>query len=182
MIIGYARVSTEDQDLSRQIDALQKAGCEKIFLEKMSGGKTSRPELDKMQRELKRGDVVVVQALDRLGRSSIHLHDLTEKWEQSGIGFKSINQNFDTTTPAGKLFFSIVAAFAEFERNIIKERTRDGIRVRKAQGVKFGRKHEPARIEQTKSDIRAFLEAGMSQEEIQAKLKIGRSTFFKYKK
>lgn len=182
MIIGYGRVSTEDQDLTRQIEALQKAGCERIYLEKISGSKSSRPELDKMQSELQSGDVVVVQTLDRLGRSLINLLDITEAWEKKGIGFKCINQNFDTTTSAGKLFFSIVAAFAEFERNIIRERTKDALRVKRDKGVKLGRKADKDKEQQTKTEIADLLASGMSEMEIRERLKIGRSTYYKYKK
>lgn len=138
-LIGYARVSTEDQDLGRQIEALRVAGCELIYQEKISGGKEERPELGKMLQELRPGDCVVIQKLDRLGRSLSHLLRLVEGFKRDKIHFRSLTDNFDTTTSQGIFIFQIMAAVAELERSMIRERTRDGLRVKKLQGVRLGR-------------------------------------------
>jgi len=138
-LIGYARVSTEGQDLTRQIEALRVVGCDLIYEEKISGGKEDRPELLKMLEELKAGDCVVIQKLDRLGRSLSHLLKLIEGFNRDGIHFRSLTDNFDTTTSQGIFIFQIMAAVAELERSMIRERTKDALRVKKANGVKLGR-------------------------------------------
>ena len=139
MIYGYARVSTEDQDLRRQIAALKEVNCDEIFQEKISGKKHSRPELDKLLARLQRGDLIIVHKLDRLGRSLSHLLRLVEEFRARGVNFKSLNDNFDTTTSQGIFIFQIMGAFAELERNMISERTRDGLRLRKSLGQRLGR-------------------------------------------
>jgi DNA invertase Pin-like site-specific DNA recombinase len=139
MKIGYARVSTEDQDLRRQIAALEEAGCEQIYTEKISGKTDNRPELNKVLALLQPGDVLVVQKLDRLGRSLSHLLKVVEQLKDRKVHFKSLSDNFDTTTSQGVFIFQVMGAFAELERNMISERTRDGLKVRKAQGMKLGR-------------------------------------------
>lgn len=140
MRFGYARVSTQDQNLDMQIDALKKAGCERIFEEKASGGKTDRPELTKLMDHLRAGDTLVIWKLDRLGRSLRHLIDLVEEFKNMGVELVSIQDRVDTGTPAGKLTFSIFAALAEFERDIIRERTNAGLAAARARGKKGGRK------------------------------------------
>jgi DNA invertase Pin-like site-specific DNA recombinase len=127
MKIGYARVSTLDQDLGRQILALEQAGCKSIFTDKISGTKSSRPGLSDMVEKLQPGDVVVVQKLDRLGRSLKHLIQQVNEFHDRGVEFVSLGDNFDTTTPNGKLLFSIIGAIAEFERDIISERVKNGL-------------------------------------------------------
>jgi len=127
MKIGYARVSTQDQELGRQIEALEKAGCERIFQDKISGSKSSRPQLNDMLEVLQPGDIVVVQKLDRLGRSLKHLITLVDGFKDMGVEFVSLSDGFDTTTSNGKLLFNIVGAIAEFERELIKERVKNGI-------------------------------------------------------
>ena len=126
MKIGYARVSTDDQDLGRQLQALRKAGCKMIFQENVSGANRNRPELDKMLAKLRPGDVIVIQKLDRLGRSLQHLIELVDHFRENKVGFVSLSDNFDTTTSQGKLLFNIMGAIAEFERDLISERTKDG--------------------------------------------------------
>ena len=123
MKIGYARVSTQDQNLEMQLDALQKAGCEKIFQEKASGIKSDRPQLAAMQQALRKGDVIYIYKLDRLGRSLKHLLELTSDFEKREIGLVSIHDHMDTTTAQGRLIFNIFASLAEFERDLIRERT-----------------------------------------------------------
>lgn len=140
MIIGYARVSTLDQDLGNQEKTLKERGCERIYSEKISGGKRDRPELDKMLRELKRGDVVLVQKLDRLGRSLSHLMEMVNFFKEQGIGFRVLDGSMDTTTPQGSLVFHIMGAIAEFERGLISERTKDALAYKKSIGVKLGRR------------------------------------------
>lgn len=140
MLIGYARVSTIDQNLDLQLDALTMAGCAHIFQDEgVSGGKARRPGLDKAIKRLKSGDVLVVWRLDRLGRSMRHLIELTTHLEARGIGFRSLSDAIDTSTASGKLFFHVTGAFAEFERNLISERTKAGMAAAKARGVKIGR-------------------------------------------
>lgn len=124
MKIGYARVSTKDQNLSLQLDALEREGCKMVFEEKASSRKSSRPALEKMLDQLRVGDTVVIWKLDRLGRSLPDLVKLVQEIQDKGAGLKSLNDSIDTTTPQGKLSFHLFAALAEFERDIISERTR----------------------------------------------------------
>lgn len=140
MVIGYARVSTNEQSLDMQIDALTKAGCERIFSEKISGSKDVRRELAMLLLTLRSGDTLIVYKLDRLGRSLRHLLLLTQNFQQKGIIFKSLNENIDTTSPTGKLIFNIFAMLAEFERDIIRERTNAGLAAARARGRIGGRK------------------------------------------
>lgn len=150
MLIGYCRVSTESQNLQMQIDALKKAGCEKIFSEKISGAKKERLEFDRLKKYVRSdSDTVVVYKLDRLGRSLKNLIEEVQWFSDNNIGFKSLQENIDTTSPAGKLFFHIFAALAEFERNIIRERTMDGLAAARSRGKLGGRKPKlsPQQIE-----------------------------------
>jgi DNA invertase Pin-like site-specific DNA recombinase len=140
MKIGYARVSTIEQNLDLQRDALKAAGCEKIIEDKASGGKVKRDGLERVREQLRKGDVLAVWRLDRLGRTLKHLIELMGELEGQGIGFQSTTEAIDTTTPGGKLVFHIFAALAEFERNIIRERTRAGLEAARARGRKGGRK------------------------------------------
>lgn len=139
MLVGYCRVSTNDQNLDSQIDLLKKAGCIKIFKDVISGSKAKRVGLAEMIDYVREGDVVVVYRLDRLAKGLIDLLDLMEKFRAKNIGFKSINENLDTTTPTGKLMFHITGAFAEFGKNIIRERTRAGLDSARARGRLGGR-------------------------------------------
>jgi len=139
MLIGYARVSTNEQNLDLQKDALEKAECERIFVEQMSGSSANRPELNKTIDMLREGDTLVVWRLDRLGRSLKHLIELITKLEERKVGFKSLTESIDTTTSGGKLIFHIFGALAEFERNLIRERTNAGLSAARARGRKGGR-------------------------------------------
>jgi DNA invertase Pin-like site-specific DNA recombinase len=139
MLIGYARVSTHDQTLHLQQDALQKAGCNKIFTDTASGAKTERIGLEQALSYVRKGDTFVVWRLDRLGRSLPHLIATMTSLEEQGIGFKSLTENIDTTTSGGKLIFHIFGALAEFERNLIRERTQAGLTAARARGRKGGR-------------------------------------------
>jgi DNA invertase Pin-like site-specific DNA recombinase len=139
MLIGYARVSTQEQTLNLQKDALQKAGCTKIFTDTASGAKTERIGLDEALNYVRKGDTLVVWRLDRLGRSLPHLIATMTNLEERGIGFKSLTENIDTTTSGGKLIFHIFGALAEFERNLIKERTQAGLAAARTRGRRGGR-------------------------------------------
>lgn len=139
MLIGYARVSTLDQNLDLQKDALIKAGCREVFEDTASGSKADRTGLDKLLKYVRPGDTVVVWKLDRLGRSLKHLIELVQMFNDRGIGFKSLQENIDTTTASGKLFLHIFGALAEFERELIKERTLAGLKAAAERGRKGGR-------------------------------------------
>jgi DNA invertase Pin-like site-specific DNA recombinase len=139
MLIGYARVSTHDQTLALQQDALQKAGCTKIFTDTASGAKTERKGFEEVLNYVRKSDTLVVWRLDRLGRSLPHLISTMTDLEERGIGFKSLTENIDTTTSGGKLIFHIFGALAEFERNLIRERTHAGLTAARARGRIGGR-------------------------------------------
>jgi DNA invertase Pin-like site-specific DNA recombinase len=139
MLIGYARVSTHDQTLNLQQDALTKAGCSKTFTDTASGAQTERIGLEAALNYVRRGDTLVVWRLDRLGRSLPHLITTMTGLEERGIGFKSLTENIDTTTSGGKLIFHIFGALAEFERNLIRERTQAGLTAARARGRTGGR-------------------------------------------
>jgi DNA invertase Pin-like site-specific DNA recombinase len=139
MKIGYARVSTQDQDLALQLDALAKEGCEKIFQEKASGAQRDRPELKAALAYMRKGDTLVVWKLDRLARSMKQLIETIESFQDEGIGLKSLQDPIDTSSPSGKLVFHIFAALAEFERGVIRERTTAGLRAARERGRVGGR-------------------------------------------
>jgi len=137
--IGYARVSTTDQNLDRQTEALNKYGIDKIYFEKKSGAKIDRVEFTKMIEELTKGDIVVVAELTRLSRSTAQLIAVGEGFKERGIQLVSLKENIDTTTPSGRLMFGMLAVLAQFEREIIVERTKEGLAVAKQKGVRMGR-------------------------------------------
>jgi DNA invertase Pin-like site-specific DNA recombinase len=138
-LIGYARISTDDQNAQLQVDALMAAGCIKVFTDKASGSLANRPQLDKMLDQLRPDDVVVVWRLDRLGRSLKNLIALVEELANRGVGFRSLSESIDTTTANGRLFFSVMGALAEFERDLIRERTNAGLAAARARGRVGGR-------------------------------------------
>jgi DNA invertase Pin-like site-specific DNA recombinase len=139
MLIGYARVSTQDQNPELQLDALKQAGCEEVFVEKASGAQRERPELAAALRHARKGDALVVWRLDRLARSLSHLIKTVEDLAKRGVGLRSLTDPVDTTTPQGVLVFHIFGAMAEFERAVIRERTRAGLEAARARGRKGGR-------------------------------------------
>jgi DNA invertase Pin-like site-specific DNA recombinase len=141
MIFGYARVSTEDQELSLQLDALKEAGCERVFSEKTSGVKADRAELAKLLQQLRAGDTVMVWKLARLGRSLSHLVETITSLHEQGITFRSLRENIDTASATGKLIFHIFASLAEFERDMTRERTFAGLASARARGRVGGRPH-----------------------------------------
>lgn len=182
MKIGYARVSTKDQNLSLQLDALKKEGCEKIFQEKATGGNADREELKKLLEHLREGDIVVIWKLDRLGRSLRDLVNLVTDIQAKGAGLKSLNDSIDTTTPQGKLTFHLFAALAEFEREIIRERTKAGLESARARGRVGGRPKGLTKEAKDKAIIASSLYAQkqMTISEICKHLGIAKSTFYKY--
>lgn len=138
-ILGYARVSTEQQSLDRQLDALQKYGCDLIFDEKMTGTKRDRPELEKLIDRMTEGDTVVIAELSRLGRSTKDLIELTELFQSKGVHLVSLKEQIDTSTSTGKLLFTLMSAIAQFERDLISERTQEGLKAARARGRLGGR-------------------------------------------
>lgn len=139
MIIGYARVSTADQHLDRQLDMLNGYGADKIYSEKVTGTQKERPELNRMFDELSEGDTVVVESLSRLGRSTKNLIELMELFNERGVNLVSLKESIDTTTPTGKLLFTLISAISQFERDCLAERTKEGLAAARARGRKGGR-------------------------------------------
>ena len=153
MIVGYARVSTADQNTEAQIPALKGAKCKRIYQEEGSGRTMDRPELEKCLDNLEAGDTLVVWRLDRLARSLRDLLELVARFEKEGVNFRSLTENFDTTTASGRLVFHFFAALTQFERELIRERTMIGLSAAKARGRTGGRKHKmsPQQIRQIKA-------------------------------
>jgi DNA invertase Pin-like site-specific DNA recombinase len=178
MLIGYARVSTQDQTLDLQKDALQKEGCERIFTDSVGGTKARRPGLEEALSHLRSGDTLVVWRLDRLGRSLRHLIDTVTELEVRGVGFKSLTENIDTTTSGGKLVFHIFGALAEFEREIIRERTQAGLQAARARGKSGGRRR--ALRPKQEQIARQLYDSKTPVKEICQTLGISRATFYRY--
>jgi DNA invertase Pin-like site-specific DNA recombinase len=179
MLIGYARVSKHEQNLDLQVDALKKAGCERIFTDKVSGVKTTRPGLEEALAYVRPGDSLVVWRLDRLGRSLKHLIETITDLSSRNIGFKSTTENIDTTTSSGQLIFHIFGALAEFERNLIKERTQAGLEAARARGRRGGR---PKSLNNKKAGIaqELYRNRQSSVSEICTSLGISRATLYRY--
>lgn len=179
MLIGYARVSTHEQNLALQIDALTKIGCEKIFEDKVTGLASVRPGINEALSHLRPGDTLVVWRLDRLGRSLKHLIELVGDLEKKQIGFLSIQEQIDTTNSGGKLIFHIFGALAEFERNLIQERTKAGLAAARARGKKGGR---PKTLNEKEREIavRLYNERKNSLKEICQIMKISKTTLYSY--
>ena len=184
MKVGYARVSTEDQNLSLQLEALKLAGCEKIFREKESGGRTDRPELLKLIDQIREGDTVVVWKLDRLGRSQKHLIETVELFRERGVNFASLEETIDTTTATGKLIFNIFASLAEFEKDMIRERTMAGLQSARARGRTGGRPQGlSAKAKATAKAAQLLYESQlMPVNSICRQLNIGKATLYRYLK
>ena len=178
MLVGYSRVSTNDQSLNSQIDKLKEFGCEKIFTDVISGGKSERKGLKEMLAYLRENDTVVVFRLDRLGRSLKDLIDIMNLFKNKNIHFKSISENIDTATPTGKLIFHITGAFAEFERNIIRERTKAGIESARARGRKGGR---PTKMTEERIKMAKILhnDKSLSINDILKQMNIKRGLFYR---
>lgn len=177
--VGYARVSTADQNLRRQVDALTGAGCIRVFEEKLSGKNAERPELWACLDYLRDGDTLVVLELSRLGRSLQDLLSLVSELRRRGVGFTSLHENLDTTTPGGGLVFHVFAALAEFIRELIVDGTREGLAAAKANGVRLGR--PPAMTPEQIRHARALLaEPDTTVASIARLLGVSRSTIYKY--
>ena len=182
-LIGYARVSTQDQHLRLQLDALKSAGCLKIFTDTISGAKQDRKGLEEALQFLREGDSLVVWRLDRLGRSLKDLIERLTDLHTRNIGFKSLTESIDTTTSGGKLIFHIFGALAEFERDIIRERTNAGLTAARARGKKGGRPKSPLSEEkQLQMAKKMYENKTIPVEDICRGLHIPRSTFYKYVK
>ncbi|MCI0922690.1 recombinase family protein [Sphingobacterium rhinopitheci] len=184
MKIGYARVSTKDQNLDLQIEALQKAGCEKIFEEKISGSTKNRPELDKMIEQFRSGDELYVWRLDRLGRSLKHIIDLVLSLSEKGIIIKGLADGVDTSTINGRLFLNLMASLAEYERELIRERTKTGLQSARARGRLGGRPkgYSKEAISKLLLMRSVYKDVKKSPEEIYTALSLTRATFYRYAK
>ncbi len=179
MLIGYARVSTQDQNLHLQKDALEKAGCSQIITDEISGSISERPGLTRLKEILREGDTLVVWRLDRLGRSLKHLIEFVQELESKKIGFKSLQETIDTTSPTGRLVFHIFGALSEFERNLIRERTNHGLAAARARGRKGGR---PFQLDTSKRAvaIQLYQERKHTIQEICRMMAITKPTLYKY--
>jgi DNA invertase Pin-like site-specific DNA recombinase len=178
MLIGYARVSTQDQNLNLQTEALISAGCQKVFDDKISGSQSERPGLAKALEMLRDGDTLVVWKLDRLGRSVKNLVDLVGQLQKQGIQFKSLTDAIDTSTPSGRFFFHIMASLAEMERELTVERTRAGLEVARQLGRKGGRKRQmtESKIESAKK----LLANGVPPRDVAKKLGVSVPTLYRW--
>jgi DNA invertase Pin-like site-specific DNA recombinase len=179
MLIGYARVSTLDQTLALQQDALTAAGCEHIYTDTASGSLTERPGLTEALSHLRTGDTLVVWRLDRLGRSLPHLIETVAQLQQRGVGFRSLQEQIDTTTSGGKLVFHVFGALAEFERDLIRERTHAGLAAARARGRLFGRPKvlTPQQVKQLRSLAQ---DDRNTVAEICQTLGISKATYYRY--
>jgi DNA invertase Pin-like site-specific DNA recombinase len=179
--MGYARVSTGDQDLSLQVRGLKAAGCKKVFSDRVSGTKNDRPGLDECLKAIKKGDTLVVWRLDRLGRSMQHLVNVVADLKGKGIGFKSLKDGaIDTTTASGELVFNIFAALAQFERELIRERTMAGLSAARARGKLGGRKPVSPDDPKVRTAKKLHADKSISIRDICNTLKISRATFYRY--
>lgn len=177
MKIGYARVSTIDQNPNAQCDALKLAGCEKIITEKISGASVKRPKLEKLLRSLNSGDVLTVWRLDRVGRSLPHLLDVVGDLKARGVGFQSLNETIDTTTANGELIFHLFASMAQFERSLIVERTQAGLVAAKKRGVRLGR---PLALKTAQiKHARKLIDSGERPSAVAGSLGVDRSTLYR---
>lgn len=178
MLIGYARVSTDDQDLRLQRGELQRAGCERLFEEKLSGARRDRPQLQHMLDHLRADDVVVITRLDRLARSTRDLLDIAERLNMIGAGLRSLAEPWaDTTSPAGRMVLTVFAGIAEFERDLVRERTSSGRAAAKQRGVRFGR---PAKLSAEQVALgRRLREEGQSVREVAKVLNCHHATLYR---
>jgi DNA invertase Pin-like site-specific DNA recombinase len=174
--IGYARVSSLDQNLNLQRDALANAGCVVVFDDQISGAKTDRPGLNDALAYLRTGDVLVVWKLDRLGRSMSHLVETVNELEARGVGFKSLTEQIDTTTPSGRLIFHIFASLGQFERDLIRERTNAGLKAALTRGRKGGRKRVMSGEKLGRAET--LIASGLTVREAAARLKIGKTALY----
>ncbi|HHT8275560.1 TPA: recombinase family protein [Citrobacter braakii] len=177
MLIGYVRVSTNDQNTALQRNALESAGCELIFEDKISGKVSDRPGLKKVLRTLSEGDTLVVWKLDRLGRSMRHLVVLVEELREKGVNFRSLTDSIDTSTPMGRFFFHVMGALAEMERELIVERTRAGLAAARAEGRIGGRR--PKFSDDGWAQMGRLIKGGMDRKQVAIIYDVGISTLYK---
>jgi len=179
MILGYARVSTQDQNLERQTDQLLQSGCERIFQEKITGTKKERPELDRILDQLRQGDIIIVTELTRLSRSIKDLFSLVDMIHQKGANLRSIKEPWlDTTTPQGKLLFAIFAGVSQFERDLTSERTKEGLSSARARGRKGGR--PPKSTKNIELALKLHKDKNCSISEIVKATGVSKSTLYRY--
>lgn len=174
--IGYARVSTHEQNLDLQKDALSAAGCLMIFADKISGAKSERPGLSDALAYVRAGDVLTVWRLDRLGRSMSHLIKTVNDLEERGVGFKSLTEQIDTTTASGRLIFHLFASLGQFERDLNRERTQAGLKAAEARGRKGGRKQ--VLTEAKLALARAHIAKGLTVREAASRVKVGKTVLY----
>ena len=179
MLIGYARVSKNEQNLDFQLDALEKAGCVKIFTDKITGVKAERKGLTQAVSYLRKGDTLVVWRLDRLGRSLKHLIDTLKGFHEKGIEFKSLTENIDTATPTGMFMFHLIGALAEFERNLIRERTIAGLEAARARGHNGGRP-KVGETETKRMARKLYADKSNTVKDICTSLRISKATLYRY--
>lgn len=178
MIYGYARVSTEDQNLDRQIDMLEQHGVDMLLTEKMSGTKKNRPELDRLLAALKAGDTVVVESLSRLGRSTKNLIELVELFQEKGVHLVSLKESIDTSTASGKLLFTLMSAIAQFERDTIAERTKEGLQAARSRGHVGGRPR--TKEDKINQAFRLYATREYTIKEIEDLTGVKKSTLYRY--
>ncbi len=178
MLVGYIRVSTNEQNTALQRDALERSGCELIFEDKMSGKTSDRPGLKKLLKTLSPGDTLVVWKLDRLGRSMRHLVILVEELRQRAVNFRSLTDSIDTSTPMGRFFFHVMGALAEMERELIVERTLAGLAAARAQGRIGGRR--PKLTKEQHEQIARLIKNGHDRKQLAIIYDIGISTIYRY--
>ena len=176
-IFGYARVSTEQQNLDRQLDALKTYGCDVIYNEKMTGTKRDRPELSKLLDRMTEGDTVVIESLSRLGRSTKDLIELTELFQSKGVHLVSLKESIDTSTSTGKLLFTLMSSIAQFERDVIADRTKEGLRSARARGRKGDRPKADA--EAVKKAVKLYSTKEYSIKEIEELTGVKKSTLYR---
>lgn len=176
-IFGYARVSTEAQNLDRQLDALKKYGVDVIYNEKMTGTKRDRPELTKLLDRISEGDTVVIESLSRLGRSTKDLIELTELFKSKGVRLVSLKESIDTDSSTGKLLFTLMSAIAQFERDVIADRTREGLRSARARGRKGGR--PKTNSDDIKKAVKLYNTQQYSIKEIEEMTGVKKSTLYR---
>ncbi len=179
MLIGYARVSTHEQQLDLQLDALKAAGCVRVFHDTASGARAARPGLDDALNHAREGDTIVVWRLDRLGRSLKHLIEVVTALQERGVGFRSLEETVDTTTSGGRLIFHVFGALAEFERNLIQERTQAGLAAARARGRNGGR---PRKLSKQREKLlyRLYDEREHTVAEIATMMGISKSALYRY--